>query len=143
MQFTGRSSGVLALDLECQFRPAKVGDARQRELATGLIRARKLRAKIFSYGLFSDPAWDMLLELYVAELAQQRMTISNLGLDSNIPPTTALRWIEVLQKESLIVRRKDPYDGRRWFVELSEKGSEAMRVWFDSASSSMLEKLAA
>jgi DNA-binding MarR family transcriptional regulator len=97
-----------------------------------LLLARAHRGKHFKGGLFSDPAWDILLELYYAELTQKRFSVSSLGVVAGVPPTTVIRWIEALRQEDLIVRRPDPLDGRRVFIALSGAGAEAMKSYFDS-----------
>ena len=97
-----------------------------------MLRARASRAEFFSEHLFADPAWDMLLSLYSAELEQKRVSVSSLSLASRVPATTALRWISALQKDGLIVRQPDPFDGRRIFVALSAEGSRAVRTYFNS-----------
>ncbi|WP_426692852.1 hypothetical protein ACMC5O_002196 [Sphingomonas sediminicola] len=74
----------------------------------------------------------MLLSLYSAELEQKRVSVSSLSLASGVPATTALRWISALQKNGLIVRQPDQFDGRRIFVALSSEGSRAVRAYFNS-----------
>jgi len=96
------------------------------------IVERRNRDKFFPENMFADPAWDMLLELYAAELGQVRVTISSLCAGAAVPPTTALRWISTLEREALIYRRKDPTDGRRIFAGLSAKGLIAMENYFES-----------
>jgi DNA-binding MarR family transcriptional regulator len=95
-----------------------------------LLKARRNRAKFFPGDLFADPAWDMLLELYAAELGQHRLSVSNLCDGAGVPPTTALRWITTLEKHGMLTRSNDPYDGRRVFVRLSSKGVEAIAAYF-------------
>ena len=95
-----------------------------------LIRARARRAKHFNSALFADPAWDMLLYLYAAELGQRRVTVTKLGLASRVPPTTALRWLTSLQEEGLVQRQSDPLDGRRIFISLTDAGTSAMTAFF-------------
>ena len=97
-----------------------------------VIRARSRRSVYFSSKLFSDPAWDLLLNLYLAELRQLRIAVTDLGSLAGIPLTTVLRWIDALMKEGLIVRQKDPYDARRVFVGLTNVGSDAMRNYCES-----------
>lgn len=103
----------------------------------GLLRARVRRGIFFSPRLFADPAWDMLLELYTAQLEQKRVSVSSLGIASGVPPTTALRWIAELQKDGFITKSKDPLDARRTFVELSRVGSRAMRDYLASLPASI------
>ena len=95
-----------------------------------VIRARRLRSRFFSEHLFADPAWDMLLDLLQAELAQLRVPVSSLCIAAAVPATTALRWLKSMTEEGIFVRRADPHDGRRVFVELSPEASCAMRRYF-------------
>lgn len=97
-----------------------------------LVRARRERNRFFSAGLFGEPAWDMLLELYAADLSQRRVTVSNLAEASGTPMTTALRWIDALVKEGFAARRPDPLDKRRVFVALTQAGTGSMERYLDS-----------
>ena len=99
-----------------------------------VIRARRLRSRYFSEELFADPAWDMLLDLLQAEIAQLRVPVSSLCIAAAVPATTALRWIKTMTEQGLFVRRADPHDGRRVFVELAPSASDAMRRYFAEVS---------
>lgn len=100
------------------------------DVVRSVIRARRLRSRYFEEALFGDPAWDMLLDLLQAELAQHRVPVSSLCIAAAVPATTALRWIKSMTDTGLFVRRADPHDGRRVFVELSPGASAAMRAYF-------------
>jgi DNA-binding MarR family transcriptional regulator len=100
------------------------------EAVRTIIRARRLRSRYFSEELFADPAWDMLLDLLQAEIAQLRVPVSSLCIAAAVPATTALRWIKTMTEQGLFVRRADPHDGRRVFVELAPAASDAMRRYF-------------
>ena len=95
-----------------------------------LLRARARRCDFIRPKLSSDPAWDMLLALYAAELEQVRLTIAGLTRASRVPGTTALRWMDVLLREGLIQRKNNPFDRRQIFVELSTDGVQAMKAYF-------------
>jgi DNA-binding MarR family transcriptional regulator len=95
------------------------------------IAARQRRAGHFSAKLFSDPAWDILLELYGAALSQRRLTVSRLSERSGTPMTTALRWISVLEQEGLIRRETNPLDGRLVYIVLTGAGVVSMDDYFD------------
>ena len=95
-----------------------------------VIRARRLRARYFREELFADPAWDMLLDLLQAEIAQLRVPVSSLCIAAAVPATTALRWLKTMVSQGIFVRRADPHDGRRVFVELAPEASHAMRRYF-------------
>ena len=100
------------------------------ETVRTVIRARRLRARFFEEALFADPAWDMLLDLTQAEIAQVRVPVSSLCIAAAVPATTALRWIKTLTDNGLLVRRADPHDGRRVFVEMAPATSIAMKRYF-------------
>ena len=95
-----------------------------------VIRARRLRSRFFAEDLFADPAWDMLLDLLQAEIAQLRVPVSSLCIAAAVPATTALRWLKTMTDKGLFVRRADPHDGRRVFVELAPDASIALRRYF-------------
>ncbi len=100
------------------------------ETVRSIISARRLRARYFREDLFADPAWDMLLDLLQAELAQLRVPVSSLCIAAAVPATTALRWLKTMVEEGIFVRRADPHDGRRVFVELAAGSSRALRCYF-------------
>jgi hypothetical protein len=95
-----------------------------------VIRARRLRSRFFPEELFADPAWDMLLDLLQAEIAQLRVPVSSLCIAAAVPATTALRWLKTMTEQGLFLRRADPHDGRRVFVELAPSASQALRRYF-------------
>jgi DNA-binding MarR family transcriptional regulator len=113
-------------------KPEPAGDSPPVSLETirQVIRARRLRARYFDEELFADPAWDMLLDLLQAEIAQHRVPVSSLCIAAAVPATTALRWIKSMTDAGLFNRRADPHDGRRVFVELAPQASEALRRYF-------------
>ena len=105
------------------------------ETVRSVIRARRLRARYFSEELFADPAWDMLLDLLQAEIAQLRVPVSSLCIAAAVPATTALRWLKTMVAQGLFLRRADPHDGRRVFVELAPEASQALRRYFAEVGS--------
>src|SRR3954467_8273413 len=96
-----------------------LSDADEVEVVTQVIRARRKRTTLFGAELFADPAWDMMLELFLAELEGRRPAASELGYKANVPNTTSLRWTEKLEADGWLCRVPDPRDLRRVFIELS------------------------
>jgi len=95
-----------------------------------IIRARRLRSRYFDEELFADPAWDMLLDLLQAEISNLRVPVSSLCIAASVPATTALRWLKTMVQQGLFLRRADPHDGRRVFVELAPDASRTLRRYF-------------
>jgi len=116
---------------------APVGDVPKvsADMVRQVIRARRLRSRFFEEDLFADPAWDMLLDLLQAEIAQLRVPVSSLCIAAAVPATTALRWLKTMTDKGIFTRRADPHDGRRVFVELSRDASVAMRRYFAEVGS--------
>ncbi|MEQ1499493.1 MAG: MarR family transcriptional regulator [Novosphingobium sp.] len=96
-------------------------------LALEEYRERRRRSKYFESNLFGEPAWDMMLDLFIAAVAEKRLSITALCYGSGSPPTTALRWIGLLEGHALVTRFADNLDKRRTWVVLTTKGDRAMR----------------
>ena len=60
----------------------------------------------------------------------QLISISSATIAAAVPPTTALRYIEALQRHGLAERRPDPDDRRRWYLIPTEAAITAMEAWF-------------
>jgi len=98
------------------------------------IRSRRMRDQVFdTAGLFEDPAWDMLLDLFAATLEGARVSVSSLCIAAAVAPTTALRWIGRMTEAGLFVRTPDPEDRRRAFIELSDAALTDMRAYCTAA----------
>lgn len=97
-----------------------------------LIRARRLRSTFFPGDLFSDPAWDMMLDLMAARLLDQRVSVSSLCIAAGVPATTALRWIRALTDRGIFIRKVDREDPRRAYIELSDEAAESMKNYLES-----------
>lgn len=109
------------------------------EPVRAVIAARRRRARFFPSDMFADPAWDILLDLYLAEIEQRRTVVSSLCAAAYVPATTALRWITSLVNRGMLTRRADPLDRRRVFVELTPKASDCMRCYFDGSKTPPLQ----
>jgi DNA-binding MarR family transcriptional regulator len=121
-------------------RPVQPGEgpAVSAETVRSVIRARRLRDQFMPADLFADPAWDILLDLLQAEIIQHRVPVSSLCIASAVPATTALRWIRSMTDRDMLVRREDPHDARRVFIELAPLTSAAMRHYFDKVGPQMV-----
>jgi DNA-binding IclR family transcriptional regulator len=102
-----------------------------------VIAARAARRKFFDGDLFADPAWDILLELYALRCEQRRTSVSKLCLAAAVPSTTALRWLEKLHADGLIERDADPFDARRVWVSLSDRGFVALTNYLRELAGAM------
>lgn len=93
--------------------------------------ARRIRDRIFDDpDLFGEPAWDILLDLFAAELRGEAISITSACIASGVPSTTALRWVGLLEAKGYVERKPDPVDARRSFVGLTLRGRNILRQCF-------------
>lgn len=97
-------------------------------------QARQLRATMSGFlpaDLLVDPAWDMVIDLFIAAATGEPLFVKDLILMSGESPASALRRIDRLQTASLLTRLVDPRDHRRVQVRLTNKGVAAMSAMLD------------
>ena len=104
--------------------------------AIAWARVREERDRIFGADLFFDPAWNILLDLYISERKGLMVSISSMCIASKVPSTTALRWLTLIEKRGLIGRRPDDYDRRRSFLFLTDDGRKKIEAALDRAQES-------
>lgn len=97
------------------------------KIARSIYKIRRSRAHFLPGNLFAEPAWDMLLDLYIHRSIGRRVTVTSLCIASGVPPTTALRWISGLIENELVERIESEQDRRKAFIVLTERGHLAMR----------------
>lgn len=94
--------------------------------------ARKLyefgyrRSKFLPSGLFGEPAWYILLDLYASEAEGRAISATSASLASGAPATTGLRVIRILEDKGLICKGKAGSDRRRCDVQLTLEGRSAI-----------------
>ena len=117
--------------------PPPVVEAGREPIALQVRRQLALRRRrdgLFPPDLFGEPAWDMLLDLYVAASERRPISVSSACLAAAVPPTTALRYIATLERSGLIEREADPADRRRFHVRVSRQATELIeRTYTDQA----------
>ncbi|WP_174286545.1 hypothetical protein [Sphingomonas bacterium] len=107
-------------------------DATRRATAERLIAERRARRAYFAPELFHEPAWDMLLSLFLANDEARILNVKALVASSDAPVTTSQRWIDHLHKLRLIDRIGDPDDRRRVEISLSDTGLTAIERYLDA-----------
>jgi DNA-binding MarR family transcriptional regulator len=134
-----------AVDGEDPLGFAPVGEDQQRKATTGIGAARSLlsaegrlahtiiarrqeRAEVFGDNMFGEPAWDMLLFLFVTHEEQKKISVSGLCTIAGVPSSTGLRWIKHLFERGLISRTPDQSDGRRVWIDLAPEVVRDIRL---------------
>ena len=102
--------------------------------ARDILGQRKLRRRFLPGELFHEPAWDMLIALFVSHRDHRPTNVKALVAMADAPVTTSQRWIEHLHKLKLIDRVNDPTDRRRIEISLSNAGFEAVSAYLTAIS---------
>ena len=96
--------------------------------AVDLIEIAKRRSRLVAdANLFADPAWFILLDLFVRQHSGLDTGVSSACHASFSPVTTALRHITILTERNIIVRRFDPRDQRRVYLELTDETKQEIQ----------------
>lgn len=113
--------------------PASSEGAELLVLARSMYRFRRHREAEFGPNLFSDPAWDILLDLFIAGEEGKKVSVSSACIGSCSPATTALRHLGTLVEKQLVIRKANEGDSRFVWVELTpagyEKVANLLRCW--------------
>jgi len=107
-------------------------------IACAYLRARRARNELFGGELFADPAWDMLLDLYLSTIEGRGVCISDACIAAGIPSTTALRCLGRMEECGLVARRRDEADARRVYVELMPGTKAALDAWLEQFAAAAL-----
>ncbi len=97
--------------------------------ARQILARRRLRETIFKSTLFGEPAWEMLLELYIRESSGASITTDELKKAAGGPLSTSARWLKMLERDYLIIRRPHPVDHGTEFVDLTSEAKEALETY--------------
>ncbi|WP_140420640.1 MarR family transcriptional regulator [Novosphingobium sp. B 225] len=94
---------------------------------------RRKRDKFFpAETLLGEPGWDLLLDLAIQKCANRQISVTSACIAAQVPTTTALRWITILEHLGLVERTVDHGDKRRSLVSISDSGLGKMRSYFDA-----------
>jgi hypothetical protein len=97
-----------------------------------IIEMRRRRSAVFGEGLFSDPAWDILLELFAAELGGRSLGLADLAHIA--PRSTLARWLSALEERRLVLCR-GPLQPDEMRIALSSACSATMASLLSGALS--------
>ena len=92
------------------------------EFAEKLRIWNQKKAKIFGVknGLFSDPCWLMCLDIYTCTTKNQNVSITSVAHGSEIPVTTAIRYLNALTNDGVLKKQASQDDNRVTFLSLTD-----------------------
>lgn len=90
-----------------------------------VLLVRRARSQILGEHLFSDPAWDILLELYAAGLGGRKMSLAEVSRATETHQSTTKRWIAALEERALVKSTVDPVAKAVW-ISLTEDAEDRL-----------------
>jgi DNA-binding MarR family transcriptional regulator len=113
---------VTAVDSEVEYR-------RLVELARRLLAWRRKRDELFPTAEFADPEWDHLLDLFVESSRGRAVNITSDAIAAAVPSSTAIRTITAMVEQGVVLKSRDPEDGRQVLVSLSAEAHDKVERW--------------
>jgi hypothetical protein len=105
------------------------------EIAEKIYSSRRRRAEFFPEDeLFGEPAWDILLDLFIAQCRGKAISVTSACIGSQAPNTTALRWLKALESRGFVITKPDLRDKRRQFVELTPEAYQRMSAYLQKVA---------
>lgn len=96
------------------------------EVARRDFEARRERDRVFGAGTFADPAWDLLLDLFVAGEEGRRVDAFSLCGRTALPEGVILRSIAHLVQSNLVTRQSKAGEPRSIYLVLTADGQAKM-----------------
>lgn len=112
-------------------------DAARVAIAKGWLKANAAAEEAFSdMALFINPAWNIMLDLFVAFHNNTQVCITSACIASGGPQTTAIRYITALIDAGFITRTPNTDDRRKSFIRLTARGCDRVAKAIDKAAES-------
>ncbi|MES3098957.1 hypothetical protein [Sphingomonas faeni] len=79
------------------------GNDQAAQLAASILRFRRFRETILTPDIFGEPAWELLLEVFVADAKGEAITGRIAAERRGISPAVISRWLKHLTVQGLLV----------------------------------------
>jgi PAS domain S-box-containing protein len=92
------------------------------ERAKAIVRVRRARDRLLGRAVVGEPAYDLLLALYVSANRRRGVPLTILARSAKVPYSSALRWIAYLEDKGFVSRSQSSSDRRVILIRLTESG---------------------
>ncbi|AHE53173.1 hypothetical protein [Sphingomonas sanxanigenens] len=72
-------------------------------IARALLDERRARDTRLGDGIFADPAWDLMLAVYLGERDGRPLSAASLEAASPVPQSTVRRWVRLLVERGILI----------------------------------------
>lgn len=110
----------------------------EKDFASRMLAQRRQRQELLGPELASEPAWTMLLALFVAYEESKPASVTQLSAAAGTPPATALRWLATLASERKIrwgaATRSPDGDAIELAPDVADQLRDLFRAWAEVTS---------
>jgi hypothetical protein len=89
-------------------------------------RLRRIRDQEFGPALFGEPAWDLLLDLYIAASDLRLVSVMSASIAASESTQDIARWLTLLEEQGLVERFYSCTEASCAIVTLSQKAFDQM-----------------
>lgn len=107
-------------------------------VASVVIAQSRARLRLAPDVQFEDPQWMVLLDLFLAECREVKVSVSSACSASGVPGATALRQINRLEEKGMVARCPNPKDKRSTYLEMTSKSREQVIRYLVSLAPDLL-----
>lgn len=109
----------------------QIGDTVPGDLARKAFADRRRRAAIAGTdGLFGEPAWDILLDLFIAAEEGRQVALESACAHAGVPDTNAQRWVAILERRGMVLRESSPQARWREYLRLTPQAQQDLATYF-------------
>lgn len=106
--------------------PSTIDRTEFARIARAIIDQRQQRLRLLPPEMFGEPAWDILLQLYVHG-GRSPSSLSELAQIGAIPRSTVARWVHFLEERELVAWR---VEGGLENLQLTDRGRRILDSYF-------------
>jgi DNA-binding MarR family transcriptional regulator len=107
-------------------------DKQRITVAQAWTRASSLRRSALGISYFQDPAWDILLLVYLEHLKGRALNVTAACTAGNVAPTTGLRWLQKLTEDGWVERRTQARNRKCVLVILTDQALVRMNALMEA-----------
>lgn len=89
-------------------------------------RFRRMRDQEFGPTLFGEPAWDLLLDLYIASSDPRLVSVISASMAASVSTRDTVRWLALLEEHGLVERFQSGEDASHAIITLSQSAFDQM-----------------
>jgi DNA-binding MarR family transcriptional regulator len=95
-------------------------------MAERLYLERRRREDYFPAGLFGEPAWDLILTLFIAREEGRRLSVAEAYEAAAVKPTAGRKLLAKMESAGLVAQSSEEEDHRELYVALTQDASDRL-----------------